>query len=181
MHDTIVRTASTLAVLAATACGERSSSAPTAPAAIGAQAVEAVGLAGVSQSATGSGHYLVADEIRSFAFSAAKHADGTTSGEYEIKVHATGVRIHVRVTCMAVSGNTAWVAGIIDQSSGPPVQEGTVSYFYATDNGEGADAAPDIVSVARINDVPGADEEFCTLRPVALPPRAVVHGNVQVR
>ena len=57
----------------------------------------------------------------------------------------------------------------------------TVSYVYAIDNGEGANAPADVVSVARVNDRPEAAEEFCTTRPLALPPRDVVNGNLQVR
>jgi hypothetical protein len=177
----MLRTLSVFFGVIASACEAPSSVAPTATAALNTQALEQAELAGVGASATGSGHFYVADEIRTLAFSAVGHANGTASGQYEIDVHATGVRFHVSVTCLSVSGNTAWIAGIIDKSSGPPVREGTVSYFYAVDNGEGADAAPDIVSVARINDVPGADQEFCTRQPLLLPPRAVVHGNVQVR
>ena len=136
---------------------------------------------GVQSSATGSGHYIAGDQIRTLAFSAVQYADGSASGEYQIDVHASNTSFHVSVTCLSVVGNTAWIAGVIDWSSGPPVLPGTVSYFYAIDNGEGSGAAPDIVSVARINDRPEADEEFCTTRPLALPPRDVVHGNVQVR
>jgi hypothetical protein len=135
---------------------------------------------GVQQSATGSGHYTAGDEIRTFAFSATKRADGSVSGQYQINVHASDLFFHVAVTCMDVVGNTAWVAGIITKASGPPVVEGTVSYFYATDGGEGPDAV-DIVSVARINDRPEAAEEFCTQHPRVLPPRVVEQGNVQVR
>lgn len=138
--------------------------------------------AAVVMSATGSGHYTAGDQIRTFAFGAVRRADGSVSGEYHINVHASDLFFHVTVTCMAVDGNTAWVAGIIDKASGPPVIEGTVSYFYATDGGEGGGPdAVDIVSVARINDRPESAEEFCTLRPRVLPPRVVEKGNVQVR
>jgi hypothetical protein len=136
--------------------------------------------AGVVQSATGSGHYTTGGEIRTLAFSAVKRADGSVSGEYQINVHASDLFFHVTVTCMDVVGNTAWIAGIIDKASGPPVVEGTVSYFYAIDGGEGPDAV-DIVSVARINDRPESAQEFCTQHPMVLPPRTVEKGNVQVR
>jgi hypothetical protein len=135
--------------------------------------------AGVVQSATGSGHYTTGGEIRTFAFSAVRNADGSVKGEYQINVHASDLFFHVTVTCMDVVGNTAFVAGIIDKASGPPIIEGTVSYFYTTDGGEGPDAV-DIVSVARINDRPEAAEEFCTTHPRLLPPRIVEKGNVQV-
>jgi hypothetical protein len=136
--------------------------------------------AGVVQSANGSGHFTSGGEIRTFAFNAKKRADGSVTGQYQINAHASGIFFHVSVTCMDVVDNTAFIAGIITQASGAPVVEGTVSYFYARDAGEGPDAA-DIVSVARINDVAGADQEFCATHPLLLPPRAVEQGNVQVR
>jgi hypothetical protein len=134
----------------------------------------------IVESATGSGHYTAGDQIRTFAFSAVKGTDGSVNGEYHINVHASDLFFHVTVTCMDVVGNSAWVAGIIDKASGPPVIEGTVSYFYTTDGGEGSDAV-DIVSVARINDRPESAQEFCTQHPTVLPPRVVEKGNVQVR
>jgi len=137
---------------------------------------------GVVESARGSGHYFAGDQIRTLAFSAVRHADGTVSGEYQINVHASALWFHVTVECMLTSGNVAWIGGHIDRSSDAAVViPGTVSYFWMVDNGEGAGAPADIVSVARINDVDAALEEFCTEGPTVLPPREIVNGNVQVR
>jgi hypothetical protein len=173
MHRTLSASA-TFALAIVLGCDASSSTQPLV-----APLLDAGG-AGVVESATGSGHYISGDQIRTFAFSAVRRADGSVSGEYQINVHASDLFFHVTVTCMDVVGNTAWVAGIIDKASGPPVVEGTVSYFYAIDGGEGADAV-DVVSVARINDRPEAAQEFCTEHPTVLPPRTIVHGNVQVR
>jgi hypothetical protein len=133
------------------------------------------------ESATGSGHYVAGDQIRTLAFSAVRHADRTVSGEYQINVHAAGLSFHVTVECMLTAGNMAWIGGHVDSSSDPAVViPGTVSYFWMVDNGEGAGAPADIVSVARINDVDESLVAFCTEGPTILPPREIVHGNVQV-
>ena len=136
---------------------------------------------GVIASATGSGHYTSGGELRTFAFSATKQADGSVSGEYQIISRAGGgVIFHVDVTCMSVVGNQAWVAGIITRADDPVIRVGSVSYFRAIDNGEGG-GPPDQVTPARINDPAGEDIRFCTERPTGLPLRTVEHGNVQVR
>lgn len=135
-------------------------------------------------SATGSGHTLAGGQPRTFAFSAISHGDGRASGKYEIVIHAIQAYLMVDVTCMRVQGNKAWVAGIIRKSNHPAIVEGSVSYFWTTDGGEGPNAV-DVVSTARINDPVGEDQRFCTLMPdeatSGLPGNVVVRGNVQVR
>jgi hypothetical protein len=135
---------------------------------------------GVVASATGSAHRIRGDELWVLAFTAVKRADGTTTGNARIDRKDLGISWNLDVTCMSVQGNTAWIAGIIQNASGPVIRDGTVSYFYVIDNGEGADAPPDVASAVRINDVAGQDQEFCQLRPLALPPSPIAHGNVQV-
>jgi hypothetical protein len=136
---------------------------------------------GVVASATGSAHRIRADELWVLAFNAVKRADGTTTGEARIDRKDLGISWNLEVTCLTVEGNTAWIGGIIRNARGPIIQEGTVSYFYVVDNGEGADAPPDVASAVRINDLAGRDQEFCNLRPLALPPSPIAHGNIQVR
>jgi hypothetical protein len=136
---------------------------------------------GVVASATGSAHRIRAEELWVLAFNAVKRADGTTTGEARIDRKDLGISWNLEVTCLTVVGNTAWIGGIIRNARGPIIQEGTVSYFYVIDNGEGADAPPDVASAVRINDLAGRDQEFCDLRPLALPPSPIAHGNVQVR
>lgn len=141
-------------------------------------------LSGVVASATGSGHYTDRGELRTLTFSAVRHADGSVRGQYEVVLHASDRFFHVSVTCLSVRNDTAWIAGIVDRTNHPVIREGTVSYFWAVDGGEGAEAT-DKVSVARINDRPGEDQRFCSLMPdedfSGLPGRVVEHGNVQVR
>jgi hypothetical protein len=136
---------------------------------------------GVVASASGAAHREAGGLPVLLNFSARLHADGSASGSYYYHAVTDHTWIHVNVTCMTiVDGNRAFIAGVIRDSS-IPVLIGTISYFYTRDNGEGADADPDEVSLVRANDVAGADEEFCTELPTVLPNREVLHGNVQVR
>ena len=141
--------------------------------------LDAVG--GGPTSATGSGHYFSGGEIRTLAFSAVRHDDGAVSGEYQLNVHALDAVIHVRVECLLVVGNRARLGGTVVRSTAPAVREGLKSYFWVVDNGEGADALPDIVSTAGFNEDQEGLDEFCHDGPTILPPHNVIHGNVQVR
>ena len=151
---------------------------PTAPSAAPAAAVTAA-----PTSATGSGHYFSGGEMRTFAFSAVEHRDGSASGQFEIVIHAIDRHIQASVTCVRVRNDTAWVAGVVTKTNHPAVIVGRVSYFWAVDGGEGA-GAEDKVSTARINDRVGEDARFCALMPdeqfSGLPGNVVLRGNVQV-
>ncbi|HXV86560.1 MAG TPA: hypothetical protein VD793_07665 [Gemmatimonadales bacterium] len=127
----------------------------------------------------GSGHVEQSAGLREFVFHALQDADGNAKGSYTITL-PSGVFLTVNVTCMSVVGNTGWVAGRIAETNSSAIRVGSVSYFYAIDNGEG-DGVPDRVSAARINDVDGEDVLFCANRPLLLPSLTVTDGNVQVR
>jgi hypothetical protein len=133
-------------------------------------------------SVTGSGHTNIGltDDLREFTFHAIEHPDGSVTGSYKVERTDNGQYFIVDVTCLSVEGNTAWVAGRIVETNIAVVRVGTVSYFFAIDNGEGGDT-PDVISIARINDRDGADVEFCTTHPLLLPRLVVANGNVQVR
>jgi hypothetical protein len=133
--------------------------------------------------ASGSAHRSALGAPVILSFSATKRADGTVKGQYYFRAIGTNPDqwLRVDVTCMTiVDGNKAWVAGVTVDAFLPALI-GRVSYFYAFDNGEGANAEPDIVSLVRANDVDGADLEFCTDLPTILPNAEVLHGNVNIR
>jgi len=136
---------------------------------------------GVIASATGSAHRLRNGELWVLAFNAKLRADGTTTGQVRMDRKDVDVSFNVDVTCMSVSGNTAWIAGIIRNQRGDIAIDGTISYFYVIDNGEGANAPPDVASAVRLNDVAGEDLAFCNDQPLLLPASPVERGNVQVR
>jgi len=151
---------------------------PTAPDSTFAAALAP---AGVVASASGSAHRIRNGEPWILAFTAQTRADGTTTGEVRMDRKDQDISVIVDVTCLSVVGNTAWIGGIIRNQKGNVAIDGTVSYFYVIDNGEGSNAAPDIASAVRLNDRAGEDLAFCTNRPLLLPASPVEFGNVQVR
>ena len=157
-------------------CGAETTAAPEL--AIGASG----GGEGGARLATGSGHVPQGSGLREFTF----HAKGTgeggiARGSYKVELTSSGLFFEVEVSCMAVEGNTAWIAGHISDTNASVIQVGSVSYFYAIDNGEGAGAPADVVSTARINDIDGEDQVFCNERPLLLASFAIDQGNVQIR
>lgn len=166
------RTSSLLLLLSLTAvsCAE-----PTAPAMQDSFAASTAG----SPRVVGSGHVASAAGLREFTFHAVQQPDGGVTGSYKV-VLASGLFFEADVTCLAVEGNTGWVAGTIRATNAAVVVVGSTSMFYAIDNGEG-DGAADVVSTAAFNAGAGADLTFCADRPLALAPFQVTDGNVQVR
>ena len=140
----------------------------------------------VVASATGSAHRERNGRLLVYTFTAQQKADGSATGTYHVDFQdllpgepELRVRFDVDVTCMSTVGNRAFVAGIISNVDGPIVQEGTVSYFFVTDHGEGD--AVDEISAVRINDVAGEDQVFCDEQPTLLDTVVIEKGNVQVR
>ena len=162
-----------VALAAVLAACERIQESPTGPVSLSSSAS--------GPAVTGSGHVPSGAGLREFTFHAKQKPDGSVSGSYKIEFTATGLFLQVDVTCVAVEGNTGWVGGRIVESNIAAVIIGSVSYFYAIDNGEGQGSPPDRVSSARINDVDGEDLRFCAERPLLLPSFNITNGNVQVR
>lgn len=139
-------------------------------------ATESVAAAG--HQATGSGHVEGAAGLREFTFHALEESDVGAKGSFKV-VLANGAFFEADATCLAVDGDTAWVGGVIrDSSIGAII--GTTSMFWVRDGGEGA-GAEDIVSTAAFLGGEGDDLAFCENRPLELPPMIVTQGNVDVR
>jgi hypothetical protein len=137
----------------------------------------------VVASATGSGHMVRPDgTFRSFSFAATKRADGTVTGQVQLNSRSFDVFVHIRVDCLRVDGNTAYMSGRITHTSDPAQGfVGELNRRAVQDNGEGPGAPPDLVS--SIPENPGnADPKTCeddnSDRPLS---RVVQRGNVQVR
>jgi hypothetical protein len=160
--------------LAAVACADR-----TTPAALVGPIATSGAMNVQLHQVAGSGHVQQPAGMREFTFHALEQPDGSVTGSFKV-VLASGLFFEADVTCLAVGGNTGWVAGTIRATNAAPVVIGSVSTFYAIDNGEG-DQAGDIVSLATFNGAAGADAAFCANRPLVLPQLAVTDGNVQVR
>jgi hypothetical protein len=170
---------SIIAVLVLAACSATPPAAPSFARNGGSTAQE-----GVVQSVSGSAHRirpLPDGELWVLTFNAEKRADGSVVGQAHVDRKDLEAAWDIEVTCMAVTGNRAWIAGIVRNARGAIPRDGTVSYFWVTDNGEGG-PTPDRASGIRINDTPGQDQVFCTLQPTfSLPDSDIAHGNVQVR
>lgn len=112
---------------------------------------------------------------RTFAFTARRYADGTVTGVWERVNQSLDIRANGIVTCMTIIGNQVWVGTLT--KTGP--QAGTEGWFTAIDNGEGAAAAPDRVSLQRVDAPPGASQLYCE-DATATPNNDVGAGQVQV-
>lgn len=179
MHRTL---SSVVLLLAVAGCGtgDGMPNAATGPATAGASP----SLGAVVASAAGSAHRirpLPDGELWVLTFSAEKRADGTVTGYAHVDRKDLEVAWDVEVTCLSVVGNTAWIGGIIRNARGGLPIDGTVSYFYVIDNGEGSSDPLDRASAVRLNDLDGEDLRFCADRPLALVNTDIAHGNVQVR
>ena len=132
-------------------------------------------------SATGSGHMVRPDgTFRSFSFSARRYADGNANGQLQLNSRGFDVFVHIRIDCLRLDGNTAYMSGLITQTSNPAEGEvGELNRVIVRDNGEGAGV---IDQVSRIPANPGSvDQRTCLDENADLfPLRDVQRGNVQV-
>ena len=134
----------------------------------------------VVQSATGAGHFTIGGELRTFAFTAQKHADGSVTGQYQLINRASDARVHGEVTCLSVVGNRAWIGGV-QKNGSEGFPEGLENGFRVVDNGEGANDPPDQLSLMFVNAPPGFAQAYCNARPAAPPLFPIEGGNIQVR
>lgn len=160
---------------------------------------------GVRYIVTGSGHFRLTNfvqdpegELRNFAFSAIKDADGDVHGQAQLNNRDIPVKDHVEVTCVNVYHDTvnglpakvAVIGGHITKSEskaspapiGFPFDVGTPVSFAVVDNGEGKDAPPDLMTLEFPQGPPpdqGGPEATCTVPPG--PFYQVEKGNVQIR
>lgn len=99
------------------------------------------------QRVTGSATILLPDHddaLERYSMSAIRHADGTVSGEFEeTSEQDGGQRIHARIVCFTVIGNSARLAAQIDQTNVSFGPVGSYVVWSVIDNGEGAKSPPD--------------------------------------
>jgi hypothetical protein len=170
-----------LVIAAALACRESTVAPDYESASLGGPSTS---LAGVVESASGGAQRirpLPDGELFVLSFNAEKREDGSVTGYAHVDRKDLDLSFDVEVTCLSVVGNTAWIGGVIRNPHHALVVDGSISYFYVIDNGEGEDAAVDRASAIRFNDRAGEDIVFCSQRPLLLPATDIAHGNVQVR
>jgi hypothetical protein len=158
-----------------------------------ALALASLALAGASGagngggSVTGGSHLVVHNvfglqtlELHNFGFNAKIQQDGSADGWYTYREVDDGVPISVDgpVTCLTVIGNQAWIGGLVRSSYLSEII-GRGSWWHVTDNGEGANATPDITTFLGVGTLEET-QAFCDLHPPYKHPFAIDGGNIQV-
>jgi hypothetical protein len=111
-------------------------------------------------SASGQGSLTVDGELRTFAFSAVQQGVGPATGEAQVVNRSTGLVAHIKIVCLNIMGNQAFVGGFVTQSNLPSFTvPGDTAIFAAEDNGEGAQAQahPDKITLTGFGVVPHPD------------------------
>ncbi len=128
-------------------------------------------------SANGQGSLIFGiDTPRRFSFHAREKNNGTIQGSGVLTYTAGELKIHFDIDCLAITGNTAIMSGVVTRYQEFPDRVGWEIWFKAEDNGEGANADPDRLTLAFVN----PDLEDCSFDyGIALNP--ILGGNIQVK
>jgi len=112
----------------------------------------------------------------SYGFSATVDGAGNARGEMQIDFQDTAP-FHLEVTCLSVSGNDAWIGGVVTQThDANAVPVGQEMWVRVRDNGDGVNGTPDQMGFFRF-----APASFCLLQRPAPLPFNWLHGNIKVR
>ena len=109
-----------------------------------------VALAQVVASATGSGHFHVSGDLRTFTFNANTDSSGVTTGQTQGFTRNAGVKWHGTLNCLNVVGNVATMSGVVTDITpglGDPFLVGNFIVFQVIDDGQGQNAPPDLISL----------------------------------
>ena len=137
-----------LSALLLLACQEPATS-PTGVRVSDQLGVRANGASQGNPRATGGGTTEELGEKSTFVFNAVQHKDGTVNGHLIYKLRGADVSIHMDIDCLNIIGNQATMSGTVTKVTGDApafIFEGQRAVFKAQDNGEGGDAAPDLIS-----------------------------------
>lgn len=120
-----------------------------------------------------------AGQQRRFAYHANTMPDGSVQGSGVLTITEGAAQIKFDITCLRITGNTAIMAGKVTSVSGETTfQEGWDCWFKVVDNGEGANATPDQITLLSGN--PGGLS--CAIEVIGNNPlRDVEGGNIQVK
>lgn len=142
----------------------------------------------VVQSVTGSGSFVVPTQEgdwRTFAFTARRYDDGTVAGQWQRirreDGNAADSKSHGVVTCFTIDGDAAWIGGYATTGlfSDPPNNE---TGFRVVDNGQGANADPDQMSLEFVGAGEGFAADYCETTPESPSPLFDLEaGNIQVK
>lgn len=138
----------------------------------------------VVQSVRGSGHFSDSEgQLRTFTFAARRHEDGRVSGEWQRIARSgdfEGVA-HGNITCFTIEdGNKARLGGFAQSGPLSTAPNNGVGW-RVVDNGQGANGAPDQISLQFIGLSPEIVEPYCDWVFGDFPPLLDVQlGNIQV-
>jgi hypothetical protein len=128
-------------------------------------------------SANGQGTLTVGeDQSRHFAFHVNTMPDGSVQGSGELTYTGGVLKIKFDITCLSISGNMASMSGVVTSHDTNPELVGSGCRFRVVDNGEGANASADQMSLLQIGLPVGIP---CVTVPIALNP--IEGGNIQVK
>ena len=132
---------------------------------------------GIAASATGNGELTAfCGATRTFSFTAQRDSAGNATGNAQLVNHCNGVTTETKINCLSVSGNVATMSGTI-VSSNVDVLIGMDVWFRVADNGEGANAQSDQMTLALTSD-PGTGP-MCS-EDIGLTLNRILSGNIQV-
>lgn len=119
--------------------------------------------------------------IGPFTWNVQVKADGSVTGRFDYTQVRDGVALSASgpLTCAFIEDAHVWVGGVIEASSRASLI-GLDMWFQARDNGEGANAAPDMSSTLGAAAAP-AGQQYCADHPPVRFPFLVGEGNLQVR
>lgn len=129
-------------------------------------------------SANGQGSLSLPNEVsRRFSFHANTMPDGTVKGSGVLTYTGGELKIMFDIDCLNVVGNTATMSGVVTRVEGTSAfQEGYRCRFKVTDNGEGANAAPDEMTLLQ-----GSTSLPDCNAPFNLQENPIEGGNIQVK
>ena len=126
--------------------------------------------------ATGGGTTLELGERSTFTFNAVQTPNGV-SGHMLYNIRAADLVIHMDLDCLNITGDSAKLSGVVTHVQGDPppfLFVGQDAVFTVTDNGQGSQSPPDLIS-----DVFLETGASCTA-PFTPVPYLPIDGNIQV-
>lgn len=88
-----------------------------------------------------------------FSLVANLHADGSVTGQYSDQFGHGNGGFHAAIDCLSISGDDAWVSGLITQDSTGAGLTGLLLTARVRDNGTNANDPADQISFSVIDDV----------------------------
>ena len=147
-------------------------------AAFAAVAVFAVAAqAGGNPKATGGGTTVELGQKSTFTLNAVQKPDGSVSGHMLYNFRGGDDVIHMDIDCLNIIGTSAKLSGVVTSVQGNPpsyVFVGQHAVFTVTDNGQGGQAPPDLISDVILFPTASCTAAFTPI------PYLPIDGNIQV-